>query len=81
MTETRCALEEIEQNNDDLTGRNAKLEQTVARLKQELTDKSRQADAIQAAFERGQSEKNRYCSGQADALERKVAALKQQSDD
>jgi cell shape-determining protein MreC len=78
IIETRCALEEIEEKNEQLTLRNADLEALIAQLKTEMLEKSHRVEELEHAFEKRQFERNKHWSGELEALE---AQLKQKKSD
>jgi regulator of replication initiation timing len=53
MIETRCALEETEEKNAELTLRNAELEHQIATLKAEILLKSQRARELQKPSDQG----------------------------
>jgi hypothetical protein len=53
MIETRCALEETEEKNAELTLRNAELEQQIATLQAEILLKSQRACELQKPSQHG----------------------------
>jgi chromosome segregation ATPase len=75
MIETRCALEETEEKNAELTVRNAELEQIITQLKAELLEKSRRVEELKIDFEKRQCERNKYWGNEIETLENKLKKM------
>jgi cell shape-determining protein MreC len=78
IIETKCALEEIEEKNEELTLRNAELEQIIAQLKTEMLEKSHRVEELEAAYEKRQLERSKSRSAEVDALEAQLKRKRSQ---